>query len=64
MPFRYEGPASGEGHGHLTIYREGRVTELPLMGSHHHLDEDTVRDVCEKLELNVLELPKNRPQAR
>jgi hypothetical protein len=28
----------GEGHGHLKILREGRVAELPLTGSHHHLD--------------------------
>jgi hypothetical protein len=50
----------GEGHGHLTIHREGRVAELALTGSHHHLDADLVRDVCEKLGLNVSELPKGR----
>jgi len=31
-----------------------------LTGSHHHLDEDLVRDVCEKLGLNASELPKGR----
>ncbi len=50
----------GEGHGHLTIHREGRAAELPLTGSHHHLDEDLVRSVCEKLGLNALDLPKGR----
>ncbi len=33
----------GEGHGLLTIHREARVAELPLTGSHHHLDADLVR---------------------
>jgi hypothetical protein len=51
----------GEGHGNLTIHREGRVAELPLTGSHHHLNAEMVRDVCEKLGLNASELPKERP---
>ncbi|MGO8953104.1 MAG: hypothetical protein ACLPWS_22555 [Rhodomicrobium sp.] len=51
----------GEGHGHLTIHREGRVAELPLTGSHHRLDADLVRDVCEKLGLNASDLPNGRP---
>ncbi len=50
----------GEGHGHLTIHREGRVAELPLTGSHHHLDADLVRDVCEKLGLHAPDLRKGR----
>ena len=51
----------GEGHGHLTIHREGRVAELPLTGSHHRLDADMVREACEKLGLNASDLPKERP---
>ena len=51
----------GEGHGHLTIHREGRVAELPLAGSHHHLEADMVREACEKLGLNASEFPKGRP---
>ncbi len=51
----------GVGHGHLTIHREGRVAELTLTGSHHHLDADLVRSVCEKLGLNAADLPKANP---
>ncbi len=50
----------GEGHGHLTIHREGRVAELPLTGSHYHLDADLVHDVCKKLGLSASDLPKGR----
>ncbi|MFZ1109054.1 MAG: hypothetical protein WAN43_12020 [Rhodomicrobium sp.] len=57
---RFDTPAHhrGEGHGHLTIHREGRVAELPLTGSHHHLNAELVREVCEKLGLNALDLTK------
>ncbi len=44
----------------MTIHREGRLAELPLTGSHHHLNAEMVRDVCEKLGLNASELPKGR----
>jgi len=54
-------PQQGEGHGHLTIHREGRVAELPLTESHYHLDADLVRAVCEKLRLNAADLPKAGP---
>ncbi|MFY9876347.1 MAG: hypothetical protein WCF79_19795 [Rhodomicrobium sp.] len=47
----------GEGHGHLTIHREGRIAELPLTGSRHQLDTETVRHVCGKLGLDASELP-------
>jgi hypothetical protein len=59
---RFDTPAHhrGEGHGHLTIHREGWVAELPLTGSHHHLDADVVRGVCEKLGLNQSDLLKDR----
>ena len=50
----------GEGHGHLTIHREGRVAELPLIGSHRHLDADLVRGLCEKLGLTPPDLLKGR----
>ena len=52
----------GEGHGHLTIHREGHVAELPLTGSHHQLDAEIVRQVCAKLGLDESELP--RPKER
>ena len=47
----------GEGHGHLTIHREGRIAELPLTGSRHQLDTETVRHVCGKLGLDASEFP-------
>ncbi len=53
----------GEGHGHLTIHREGRHAELPLTGSHHQLDADTVHRVCEALGLDEMELPGPKGRA-
>ena len=47
----------GEGHGILTIRREGRTAEMPLVGSHHELDPHSVRKVCESLGLAWSDLP-------
>ena len=47
----------GEGHGTLTIRREGRTAEMPLVGSHHELDPRAVRQVCEALGLAWSDLP-------
>jgi hypothetical protein len=47
----------GEGHGVLTIHREGRTAEMPLVGSQHELDADSVRQVCETLGLAWSDLP-------
>jgi hypothetical protein len=47
----------GEGHGILTIRREGRTAELPLVGSQHELDPRSVRQVCEALGLAWSDLP-------
>jgi hypothetical protein len=33
----------GEGHGTVTIHREGRTAELSLVGSRHELDPHSVR---------------------
>jgi hypothetical protein len=52
---RHEG--RGEGHGILTIRREGRTAELPLVGPHHELDPRSVRQVCEALGLALSDLP-------
>jgi hypothetical protein len=41
----------------MTIHREGRTAELPLVGSRHELDPDRVRQVCEALDLNWSDLP-------
>jgi hypothetical protein len=47
----------GEGHGTVTIHREGRTAELPLVGLHHDLDPHSVRQVCEALGLKWSDLP-------
>ena len=47
----------GGGHGTLTIHREGRTAEMPLVGSHHELDAHAVRQVCETLGLKWSDLP-------
>ena len=47
----------GESHGTLTIHREGRTAEMPLVGSHHELDPRSVRRVCEALGLAWSDLP-------
>jgi len=52
----------GDGHGNLTIRREGRTAELPLVGPHHELDPRSVRQVCEALGLKWSDLPG--PQSR
>ena len=35
----------GDGHGTVTIHREGRTAELLLVGSRHELDRRSVRRV-------------------
>jgi hypothetical protein len=47
----------GGGQAALTIHREGRTAELPSIGSHKAIEEDTARAVCEALGLNWSELP-------
>ena len=47
----------GLGHGTLTIHREGRSAELLLVGSRHELDPNSVRRVCEALDLKWSDLP-------
>lgn len=46
----------GDGHGTLTIHREGRTAELPLVGAKHKLDPHSIRQVCEALGLGVPDL--------
>jgi hypothetical protein len=43
----------GSGHGTVTIHREGRTAELPLVGSRQDLDPRDVRRVCEELRLEL-----------
>jgi hypothetical protein len=54
--------ARGSGHAAVTVRREHRSAELPLLGSHKRLDDRVVRRVCEQLELDWSELPG--PQSR
>ena len=46
-----------DGHGSVTIHRDGRTAELPLVGSRHELDPQSVRKVCEALGLDWAGLP-------
>ena len=55
-------PRGHEGHGEVTVHREGRKTQLPLTGAHHALDPRTVRRVCDELGLDATQLPG--PQSR
>lgn len=50
----------GRGHAVVTVEREGRIAELPLVGSHERLDAVLVRDVCERLGLDWNELPGSK----
>jgi hypothetical protein len=53
----------GDGHGTVTIQREGRTAELPLVGSLHELDPQSVRRVCEALGLKWSDLPGPKSRA-
>ena len=55
-------PRGHEGHGEVTVHREGRTARLPLTGAHHALDPRTVRRVCDELGLDPAQLPG--PQSR
>jgi hypothetical protein len=59
---RFDTKERGEGHGTVTIHREGRTAELLLVGSRHELDPRSVRRVCEALGLKWSDLtgPKSR----
>jgi hypothetical protein len=47
----------GDGHGTLTIHRQGRTAQLPLVGPSHQLDPQAVRQACEALGLDWSKLP-------
>jgi hypothetical protein len=53
----------GEGHGTVTIHRDGRTAELPLVGSRHELDQQSVHKVCEALGLEWSDLPGPKSRA-
>jgi hypothetical protein len=54
---RHEHQTRGEGHGVVTVHREGRTAKLPMAGSREDLDPRAVRLVCEQLGLDWSELP-------
>jgi len=53
----------GEGHGTVTIHREGRTADLLLVGSRHELDPRSVKRVCEALGLDWSDLPGPKSRA-
>ena len=48
----------GDGHGAVTIHRNGRTAELALVGPHHGLDKRAIEEVCEALGLNSSHIPR------
>jgi hypothetical protein len=54
-------PHESERHGHgqaaVTVHREGHTADLPLVGSHKAIDPETVRDICQALDLDWAQLP-------
>ena len=57
LSFDTQQEGRGDGHGSLTIDRDGRTAELPVVGPHHELDPRAVRRVCEALGLAWSDLP-------
>jgi hypothetical protein len=47
----------GLGHGTVTVHRDGRSAELPLIGTKLHLDSGIVSRICDELGLDQSELP-------
>ncbi len=58
--FRQRARGHGLGHPVVTVVRDGRTAELPLVGSREDLDPDQVREVCERLGLDWSELPSEK----
>jgi hypothetical protein len=50
-------PRGHEGHGEITVHREGRSTRIPLEGPRQSLDPRIVRRACEELGLDASQLP-------
>jgi len=53
----------GDGQAGVTVHREGRTAELPLIGSNKSIDPETVRAVCSALALDWSELPGPKGRA-
>lgn len=56
---RFEPGPEGRGQGHavLTVRREGKTAQLPLVGSRQALDFATEQAICEALALDWSQLP-------
>lgn len=63
---RFDEPAPerrGHGHGTITIQRDGRTAELPLLGSRKPIAPETARAICAALDLDWTELPGPKSRA-
>jgi hypothetical protein len=47
----------GNGQAAVTVHREGRTAQLPMIGSRKPIDLETARAVCQALALDWSELP-------
>ncbi len=54
---RREGARRGHGQAKVHVHREGRTAELPEVGSHAPLAPETIRAICEALDLDSSKLP-------
>lgn len=52
------GKGKRSGFGAVTVRREGRSAELPLVGSHAEIPPETVDAIVEQLGLDRKELPR------
>jgi len=59
-----EHPVGHEGHGEVTVHREGRSTRIPLAGAHQTLDPRVVHRACEALGLDASQLPARKAACR
>lgn len=50
-------PRGHEGHGEVTVHREGRTTRIPLVGPRQSIDPRVVERACRELGLDPSQLP-------
>lgn len=55
--FQVNESGRGQGHATVTVLRDGRSAQMPLVGSHKALDFATEQAICEALALDWSELP-------
>jgi len=54
---RFDRHERGKGQAAVTVHREGRTAELPMVGSHKPIDPETARAICQALDLDWSKLP-------